>query len=1674
VASIDNRIVQMQFDNAAFERKLSTTVQSIDKLNATLSNAGAKNGLQNVADSVKNFSLGSLSASIDGISGRFLAMSTIAITALSNIVNRAVTAGIQMTKALSLDQVTGGFGEYELQIGSIQTILANTSADGTNLEQVSAALDQLNTYADQTIYNFADMTRSIGTFTAAGVGLDLSVQSIKGIANLAAISGSTSEQASTAMYQLSQAISTGSVRLMDWNSVVNAGMGGEVFQKALFATGQAMGTITNSPMGQTFEEWTAAGNIFRTSLDEGWLTAEVLTTTLQGFTGEMTEAQLTALGFSQQQAAEMIRLGELGVDSATKVRTLSQLMTTVKESISSGWASSFRLIFGDFDEATELFTGMSNALGEMFGNSANARNALLQGWADMGGRVLIIEGLKNAWYALGNIVRPIKDAFRDIFPAKTSGDLLSLSVRFHEFTESLIISQPTIDKVRAVFRGLFSALEIGWTVIKEGVGFIKDLFSSFTAGSGSAIFDFLKRLGDMLTYLNVSLILEGGIAAFFDDLAAKIQPAVVWLKAAVAAVIEFVKGLDVIEKAKAVLEFIKGLGSAVKDFFSDLRGGGLDAAGDAVGSFSDKFAGLRERLGQVGNIWEPLKKALGGIGDILDNVWDTLKDWFGGLGEALAGVFSTGDFDSTLDTINTGLFGGILLLIAKFLKGGINFDFGGGFFKNISDVLGELSGTLKAMQMDLKANALLKIAGAIGILAVSLILLATMDSEALTRALTAMGVGFGQLVAVIGLLDQIITGPRQAASIALVAGSLILLAGSVLILSVAMKLLSTMSWEELSKGLVGVGGALLLLVGAAFILSKTSGSMIRIGIGLMAVALALGIMAGAVKLFSMMEWDELLKGLAGVGGALVALAIGMNLMPKGMLAQGAGLILVGAALNIIVLAVKSFADMSWKDMAKGLVGVSGALVGIGIAMRLMPATMPLIGLGLLMVSGALLIIGKAMENISQLSWGEIAKGLVGISGALIGIGIAMAIASQGLLGAAALTVMVFAIRMLVDVLKDVSALSWGDLLKGFVAIAGGLAVLGLAALALSPVLPSLFLLGAALTLIGAGFALFGAGVMAVAKGFEILARVGKAGAKAIGDAMKAVAENLPEFLKSIAKGVTEMIQEFLKGMGPVIEELGIVVGKILDALIDLVPKAAELVRTLVTEMLSTIRELFPQFVETGFELITAFLTGVRDNIGEIVTLVADIITNFLDAMTVKIPEVIDSMYNFFVAVIEGVAAKLVDVGQILVPKGLELIQGLLKGLDDSKDEIGNFFLRLPGLILGWIGNALTWLVSTGVDLIAGLYNAASDFVTGTLVPWLSDLPGNMFSWIGDTISTLSVRGTNLIIGFLNAASSYVTSSLIPWLGSLPGKMFSWIGDTISTLSVRGTNLIIGFLNAASSYVSSSLIPWLGSLPGKIFGWVGDTIGTLGLRGANLIVGLLNGIIGSINSNLIPWLSGMPGKIVDWVNLSNHTLFQIGKDLIQGLWNGIKTVWDQMTGWVGNAAGGVTNILRKVWDLFSPSRVTMEIGEYLVEGLYIGMKDQWKTVDKWLNNLDPVTAMQSYSDRMVSVITQAASSLDGMSEFNPTITPVLDLTLVRNGAKALSGMLPVNSSYLQAAGIASTSRPIEDPTALSNAQTGPSEIKFEQIINAPKQLSTGDIYKNTRNQIALAKEELSIP
>jgi tape measure domain-containing protein len=1536
MTSVDNRVVRMEFDNAAFEKKIQSTLSSLAQLDKALKLSGAHKGLTDVSAAAKKVDLAPIGMAVQGVSNSFLALSTIAVTALATITHAAINAGGRLVQALGLDTVLDGFKEYELNIGSIQTILANTKADGTGLQEVNEALDTLNQYSDRTIYNFGQMTKNIGTFTAAGVDLDTSVASIKGISNLAAISGSSAEQAATAMYQLSQAVSTGTLRLMDWNSVVNAGMGGEVFQKALFETGVAMGTITDAPVGTTFEEWTAKGNSFRDSLQDGWLTGEVLTNTLKGFTGEMTEAQLLSIGYTKEQAAQILELGRTGVEAATKIRTFSQLLSTVKETVASGWSETFRTVFGNFEEASVLFTNVNDSISNFVKGNAEARNELLSGWKELGGRDVLIRGLGDAFKALSEIIRPIKEAFRDIFPPTTSKRLFEITESFAKFMQGLRPSEKTIENIKRIFTGLFSVLDIGWEIVSNGIGFLKDLVLQVTGLGSGKLVEFTADIADFFTRLREGLDQGDDIKQFFDDLSASIPGVVAFFKELRASIIEFFDGFDL---------------------------GAFDDVGDSAARVQERFNPLAALFERLGSLWEPLKKFADKVGEILDSVGEVIGDWFGELGEKLADSMAPGDFDAVLDALNVSLLGGIALLIAKFLKGGVNLDFGGGVFSNISSAFEELTGVLDAMQTSIRATALLKIAGAVALLTASVVALSLIDSGDLTKALTAMAVGFAQLMASFAIINTMDVGLINGATFSAIAAGMILLSTAILILSGAVAILGTMSWEDLVKGLAGITLLLGVLTASAIILSKNAGSIILASIGLIAMSTAISILAGAVAIFATMEWDTLVKGFAGVTAGLLIMAGAMHLMPSNLAVRGVGLILIATALNILAGAVALFATMELDTMAKGFAGIAAGLVIIGLAMRVMPSgpKMLLASVGLIAVGVALNLIGAALKIFGTMSWEDIAQGLTALAGALLIITIAVNAMSGALLGAAAMLVVSAALSILAGVLLALSVVPFGDLLKALGAIALTLVIFGAAAALLTPVLPALLGLGVAMLALGAAFALFGIGALAVAKAFKLLGEAGPEAAEALTAALKAIGKTLPSLLAGFAEGILEFFQVFVDAAPVIAKGIGVLVGHILVTLTELVPQVADLILVLIEAIIKVLEEAVPEITQAGIGIIIAILTGIRNNIYQIVELVLEIVEAFLSGIVDNIEEVIDAGVDIVVAFIQGVTDSYIRITNA----GGDAIVKFVTGMTNNAIKVVNAVTTLITTFITSVSN------STGTIITSGA-NAVINFVTG----------------LGRNAGRVVTAGVNVVLKFLEGVAS----------------------NTVR-LARGAADILIDFLNALARVIR-------------------EKSGELRSAGRNIAGAIIDGMTGGFASRA--------GDVAEAAR---------------------------------GVAAGALNAAQRYLGISSPSKEFMKIGAFMAEGMALGLDNDRTTVRSSVELAKRTTLA------VTSSIDRAMREMEDMPDFNPVITPVIDLTRVQDGASSIAGLMGDGNiftpdvSYRQASVIASSRRTDDDGSAGDIG--GPNVVNFNQTINAPTKLSTSDIYRQTRNQITIAKEELNV-
>ncbi|MBQ1413929.1 MAG: tape measure protein, partial [Clostridia bacterium] len=438
----------MRFDNRQFEDGVQTSLSSLDRLRRSLNLEGAARGLEAIDDAAGKCKMTPLGDAVDSVKMKFSAMQIVAVTALTNITNSVINTGKQMIKSLTVDPISDGFKEYELKMDSVQNIM---NGSGESLETVMGYLEELNTYADRTIYSFSDMTSNIGKFTNSGVKLKDAVKAIQGVSNVAAISGSNTQQASHAMYNFAQALSSGSVKLIDWKSIENANMATVEFKEELLKTAVALGTVkkkgdkyvstTKNAQGKVSGLFNATEN-FNESLSNQWMTTDVLVQTLGRYSDETTD------------------IGKKAFAAAQDVKTFSQLMDTLKEAVGSGWSETWELIFGNYNEAKQLWTEVSNAVGGVINRMSKSRNALLKEWKDLDGRTALIDAFRNAIKGLLSFVKPAKDAFQEIFPAVTGKQLAALTKNLRDFTEKFKIGGKAAERLKSTFKGFFAIFDV--------------------------------------------------------------------------------------------------------------------------------------------------------------------------------------------------------------------------------------------------------------------------------------------------------------------------------------------------------------------------------------------------------------------------------------------------------------------------------------------------------------------------------------------------------------------------------------------------------------------------------------------------------------------------------------------------------------------------------------------------------------------------------------------------------------------------------------------------------------------------------------------------------------------------------------------------------------------------------------------------------------------------------------------------------------------------------------------------------------------------------------------------------------------------------------------------------------------------------------------------------------
>ena len=1551
MSSIDERVVKMRLDNSQFEQGINKTSSLLGKLKQALNLDKSVESINNVDKAVSGVSFNPLTSGLQGVQSGFNAMGAVAFSVLNRMTNAAIDAGKSITNALTAS-VRDGFAEYETQMNAVQTILANTQSKGSTIDDVNSALDTLNTYADKTIYNFTEMTRNIGTFTAAGVDLQTSVDSIKGIANLAAVSGSSSAQASQAMYQLSQAIAAGKIQLMDWNSVVNAGMGGEVFQNALKRTAENFGTNVDG-MIQKYGS-------FRESLTEGgWLTTDVLTETLKQLSGAYTEADLVSQGYTEEQAKQIVQLANTAEGAATDVKTFSQLIDTTKEALGSGWTNTFEIIFGDFEEAKELWSGVANVISDVVNRSSESRNNLLQGWKDLGGRTELIKGLSSVFESLGKVLSTVGNAFRKVFPPTTSQQLMNITKAFASFTEKLVPSESTLNKIGRVAEGVFSIFDIGVQAVKAVGEAISTAFGSDSMGS------LLNNLLD--------------IAAGFGD----------WLV-----------GLDNSIKQFGIFEgAAKKVGTSVSNVLGMFNSftGRISSMGSAIGSIASTIGDT------LGGAFERVKNV---ISDVLTWITDNISggDIFAGL--AGGGIFLAarkigGAFDKIKEAVE-GLFGNGAEKLKK----------GAGVFDEILDGLQE---SLNAFTGSVKAFTLVEIAGSIALLVNSMEKIAALSGGEVVGGVSAIGGMMTELNLSLKSITKTVKGAKTTDLIK-TGAALIEFAKAVDMLANAMSTIGNLKWDEIAKGLTGMGGAMAELVAAAKGLSyakvdlKTAGSLI-------AMAQAVKMVADPLKKLGNMSWDQVGKGLSAMGGALTEMGTVTGLLGrfgKHNISAAVSMVVTAKSLGDIADAFGSFSSYDWGEIGRGLTAMGGALGEVGLVTG---ALGKLAGLSGIIGGGSIYITVQSLDDIAkvfgeftQYDWGEIGRGLTAMGGALGEVGLVTGALGKlagfsGIIGGGSILVTAQSLGDIASAFGSFTQYDWGEIGRGLVAMGGALGEVGVVSGALGK-------LAGLSGIIGSG------SIVLTAQG--------------LGDIASAFGSFTQYDWGEIGRG--------LVAMGGALGEVGVVSGALgkLAGLSGIIGSGSIV---LTTQGLGDIAKAFNSFSQYSWDEIGRGLVAMGGAMGEVAAISGATgaltgIAGLMGAGTITLAS--QGLIDLATAFGKFAEFNWDEIGRGLTAMGAAMGETALGGLLNTFSGFGAGAIEQMAAPLGTLADSIKKWEGVAVpdDLADQLGRIADGVGKFTMAGWGSDTVANIAQpmnvltdavakWSTITFPTdIATQLGSLASGVeaftLAFAGGWSLNAVVGPLGTLADSVKKWDGVEVpggiqGNLTALANGVKAFTLAFAGGWSIDAVIGPLGQLPGAVKKWKGVEVPG-GIQGN--LTALANGVkaftlafVGgwSINAVIGP-LGQLAGEVKKWNGVEvpggiqgNLTALANGVKAFTGIGSGIAES-------MSNAASGVRSIATAATSLSAAN--------------LSGVSKQISTFVSSLNNTQSITStlpadISAFATQLNSamvtlgnvVSTNGSTISTGFTQFKASVT---------NGLSGVGSIVSQNMSSMSTAIIGATS------------------------------------------------------
>ena len=1529
--TIDERIVEMRFDNRQFEQNVQTSLSTLDKLKRGLDLDNAAKSLDGLGDAAKRCDMSVLGKSVETVQAKFSAFQVVAMTTLSNITNSAVNTGKRLVSALTIDPIKTGFQEYETQIGAVQTILANTQHEGTNLQQVNRALDELNTYADKTIYNFTEMTRNIGTFTAAGVNLRTSVDSIKGIANLAAISGSTSQQASTTMYQLSQALAAGKVSLMDWNSVVNAGMGGKVFQDALVRTSELLGTGAQNAINMY--------GSFRESLTRGeWLTTEVLTETLKQFAGAYSEADLIQQGFSEAQARDIAQMAKTAEDAATKVKTFTQLWDTLKESAQSGWTTTWEILVGDFEEAKEVLTEVSDAIGGVISETSQARNELLSGGLSSGWKQLLDQGIADEGgfiESIQEVARESGDAFdKLVADSESFSDALKQgltdgvvssetltqavhnlrekmtgmsqeerkaagytaemieqiealdeglqngSVSMEEFTEKILRPSGRENLIQAVWnaaKGLVSVI----TPIKDA---FREIFPPVTADQLYSLTETLRSFSERLTLseetadklgrtfkglFSVLDLVRQGALAIFNALA----PLGSGAGSLADGILTITAGIG---------DFLVGINEAAKqgEFFGMVAQTVASALEFVVSGIERLTGFLADAFAAPG--LEAFQALLGRIQTRIGQVIDAVSGLGGGVGDAADTMDSALENSKFLQMLQT-IFNG-----AKTLVSGIIVVFGG------------RAGALAESLSNANFSGVIDLLNGVSLGAIALGIKKFLDSfREVTDSVGSIKEG------VIGILDGV-KGCFQAWQNDVNAKALLKIATAVAVLSASILTISLIDSEKLTASLGAITVLFTELMAAMAVFGKLDlnvrGTMKR-STAMIALSSSVLILASALKSVATLEPEQMAAGLAGIAGLMAALVAAAKVLGSGsssIIKGSAQMVVFAAAIKILSSACADLAQLDLAGLAKGLTGVGVLLAEVSLFMNAakFSGRSVVTASGVLVLAGAMKVLASACKDFAQMGVGELVKGLSAIGAVLLEITAFTKLAgsAKGLIATGAAMIEIgAAMKIFASAMADFGRMSLAEIGKGLLAMGGALAEV---AVAMRFMPRNMVTMGAGLIAVGAALNIIADAMRSMGgMSWESVAK----SLVTMGGALAELAVGL-NFMNGTLSGSAAMLvaAAALAVLTPVLVTLGSMSWEAIAKGLVTVAGAFAVIGTagaLLTPLLPTILGLGGAFaligvgvagvgaglllVGTGLSAIAVGVTALATSLGAGVAIIVAGLTSIITGIAALIPAIAEKLGEAVVAFAQVITNGAPAIGEAVKTLVLTMVDVLV----ECVPAIAEGALELVAGVL----DALVAYTPQIVDSVMQFLIAVIDGLARNMPTLIQSVVDLLMSFFSGIVSALGSIDTDALLKGI--AGIGLLSGIMVALGALAGLIPS------AMVGVLGLGVVIAELAIVLAAVGAlAQIPgleWLISEGGQLLQTIGNAIG--GFIGG-IVGGFMSGVSGSFPqigmdlaafmTNIQPFIDGARGidpAMLEGVKaLTGAIMLITAADLLEGL------------------------------------------------------------------------------------------------------------------------------------------------------------------------------------------------